>query len=123
LAFPIAPLIIAGLLVALPAQAQLDISRVESEAQANGLKVYCGSGSQWSRCVLEIILKVVNFLLILVASLALAGIVYGGLMYILSLGDESKASRGKQAILYSIVGLIIAGIAGLILLVVQTIIS
>jgi len=118
-------LLVVSFVFALPAQAQFSLGSVRDFAtNRSGVLTHCGStGIPFGLCIVAIILNVVKFLLLLAAALALAGIVYGGLMYILSLGDESKASRGKQAILYSVIGLIIAGTAGLILLVVQQVIK
>lgn len=62
-----------------------------------------------------------TFLTGLVAALALIAIVWGGVMYILSLGDESRSARAKQIILYAILGLLIAGIASIIIDIVQCI--
>lgn len=59
--------------------------------------------------------NVATFLTGLVAALALVALVWGGVMYILSLGDESRSARAKQIILYAILGLLIAGIASIII--------
>jgi len=60
------------------------------------------------------ILSLGRILLSLVAALAAAAIVYGGYLYVTSQGDESRASQGKQVIFYAIIGLVIAGLAGII---------
>ncbi len=54
------------------------------------------------------------FLVALVASVALAALAWGGMMYILSLGDEARSARAKHIILFAIIGLLLAGIAELI---------
>lgn len=59
----------------------------------------------------DLILKIANFLLYLVAALALVAIIWGGVMYIVSLGDEARSARAKHIILFAIMGLLIAGIA------------
>ncbi|MFA5024770.1 MAG: pilin [Patescibacteria group bacterium] len=46
---------------------------------------------------------------------AAIGIIYGGILYIQSLGDATKTAAGKKAILYSIVGLVLAFFAQFIL--------
>lgn len=56
-----------------------------------------------------------TFLTGLVAALALVALVWGGVMYILSLGDESRSARAKHIILYAILGLLVAGLTNLIL--------
>lgn len=62
----------------------------------------------------DIIMRVVKFLLSFGALLALAVIVYAGIMYIISLGDDKKTAAAKRMILYAIVGLIIAAASFLI---------
>lgn len=60
---------------------------------------------------------VINFLkaaLVVVPVLAVAGVVVGGIYYILAAGDEKKSAQAKTAILYSIAGLIIIGLAGVL---------
>lgn len=59
----------------------------------------------------ECILKVINYVLLLAGVLALGGIVYGGFLYIFSGGEESKVQQGKNAITYSIIGLIVIGLS------------
>lgn len=66
-------------------------------------------------------LQVSNYMLgLIVPLLTLAGIVfvaalvYGGIMYIISTGDESKSSKAKLVIIYAIAGLLIIGIAGIV---------
>lgn len=56
-----------------------------------------------------IITDVILWLLGLSAVLAVAAIIWGAFLYIVSLGDENRASTGKQIILYAIIGLILAG--------------
>lgn len=53
--------------------------------------------------------SVILWLLSLVAVLALLALIVGGIMYIISFGDESRAERAKKIILYAIVGLLIVG--------------
>ena len=65
--------------------------------------------------LLKVILRVVNFLLSLIAVLALAVMVWGAIKYILSVGDESKAEEAKRTILFAIIGVLLAGISFLIL--------
>jgi hypothetical protein len=56
-----------------------------------------------------IIGKIVLWLLGIISIIALAVLVYGGLMYILSFGDEKKAEKAKYIIMYAIIGVIVAG--------------
>ncbi len=62
----------------------------------------------------EILQTIVAWLTSLLATVALISIVYGGYLYISSQGDEGSVSRGKAILLYSILGLIIVGLSGVI---------
>ena len=59
----------------------------------------------------ECILKVVDYVLGLAGVLALAGIVYGGFMYITAAGNQDRVESGKSAVTYSVIGLIVIGLS------------
>lgn len=63
-----------------------------------------------------IIANLGNFLLGLVAFLGMVAIIWGGITYITSFGDEKRAAQGKSIILYALIGILIAGIYELIYL-------
>lgn len=55
--------------------------------------------------------NVVQYALGLAGILALAGIVYGGFRYMTAAGSQEGIEAGKNAVTYSVVGLIIIGLA------------
>lgn len=55
-----------------------------------------------------IIPKVINIMLFIVGVLAVFMMIYGGIRYVLSGGDNTKVKDAKNTILYAIVGLIVA---------------
>jgi|SRR5690348_11847158 hypothetical protein len=57
---------------------------------------------------------IVNWLLSLVGIVAVIFIVYGGLLYITSQGDEKKAEAGKRVVIFAVIGLIIIGISAVV---------
>lgn len=57
--------------------------------------------------MLSVVLKISEFILGLVGSLALLALVVGGLMWILSAGNAEIVTRGKQTIIGAVVGLAI----------------
>ena len=57
------------------------------------------------------VLNLTNWILGFVAMIAVLAIVWGGVMYIASAGDETKATTGKRVVTYALIGLVIAGIA------------
>lgn len=56
-----------------------------------------------------------DFLLGMVGIAAMGSIVYGGILYVLSAGNPSRAGAGKQAIWNGIIGILVAGFGYLIL--------
>ena len=57
------------------------------------------------------VLKAVAFLIPVVALLV---IIYAGIVYITALGDEKKTEKAKHIILYTVLGMIVIGLAVLI---------
>lgn len=57
------------------------------------------------------ILEVTKVLLQFVGIAAVIVVIIGGVMYMTSLGDETKAERAKKVLLYAIIGLAIIGAA------------
>ncbi|MEX0649697.1 MAG: pilin [Candidatus Andersenbacteria bacterium] len=55
--------------------------------------------------------NIINWLLSISAVLALLALVVGGMMYIISFGDEAKVKKAKSIIIYAITGLIVVGIS------------
>lgn len=60
------------------------------------------------------IINIVNWFLILAALAAAVFIIYGGVKYIISLGDEEAATEAKNIILYAVIGLVVIGLAAAI---------
>lgn len=64
--------------------------------------------------LLEIIQNVLNFLLSLVGVLAIVMLVWGGVMYLTSAGDEKRADTAKSIVKWAIIGIAVA-LASLVL--------
>lgn len=82
------------------------------------LGIKCGSGNV--KDVVGALNMLLAAVLALVTVIAVAAIVVGGIQYITSAGDESKAERGKRTVMYAVIGLIIIGLATVIVAAVQT---
>ena len=55
--------------------------------------------------------KATNWILGFVGMIAVLMLIWGGINYLTSAGDEDKAKTGKKTIMYALIGLVIAGIA------------
>ena len=64
--------------------------------------------------VVNFILRIINTFLILVGIAVAVFLIYGGVQYISSTGDDKKAASAKSTILYAIIGLLIVGLSAAI---------
>lgn len=69
--------------------------------------------------LLEILTNGMNFLLIAVGILGVIGFVIAGIIYLTAAGDEGWIDKGKTAMVYSIVGVIVALIGVVVIKAVQ----
>ena len=60
------------------------------------------------------IVGIINVALLFVGILAGVFLIYGGLQYIMSRGDERAAEKAKATILYAVIGLIVIGLSAAI---------
>ena len=59
----------------------------------------------------DAILNATNWILGFVGMIAVLMLIWGGVTYLTSAGDESKAETGKKTLTYAIIGIVIAGLA------------
>jgi len=59
----------------------------------------------------DAVLNATDWILGFVGMIAVLMIIWGGINYLTSAGDEDKARTGKKTLTYAIIGLVIAGIA------------
>ena len=57
------------------------------------------------------VLNATNWILGFVGMIAVLMLIWGGVNYLTSAGDEEKAKTGKKTVSYAIIGLVVAGIA------------
>lgn len=55
--------------------------------------------------------SIINTVYFMAGIVAVVGIVIGGWLYVTSNGDPGKVSRAKQAVFYSVIGLVIVMVA------------
>lgn len=59
----------------------------------------------------DALLNIINYILGFVSILAVLVIIYGGILYLTSAGNEDQAARARSTVASGIVGLIIVGLA------------
>lgn len=64
--------------------------------------------------LLTAIRTIINILLIFASLVAVIMIIYGGVRYITSRGDEDETTAAKNTILYAVIGLIVIGLSAAI---------
>jgi len=57
------------------------------------------------------VLNITNWILGFVTSMAVLALIWGGIKYIYSTGDQNTATDAKRILKYALMGLVIAGIA------------
>lgn len=57
------------------------------------------------------LLNMTNWILGFVSMIAVLMVIWGGVLYLTSAGDESKAESGKKTLTYAFIGLVIAALA------------
>lgn len=58
-----------------------------------------------------VVRNIANYIIGFISILGIIFIVYGGLLYVTSAGDEGRAEEGKNTITYAAIGLFVAAIA------------
>jgi heme/copper-type cytochrome/quinol oxidase subunit 2 len=62
----------------------------------------------------DVIFDLVTYALILVGIIAVAALIYGGFRYISAVGNEEQIGEAKRIILYAIIGIVVIGIAAVV---------
>ena len=73
--------------------------------------------------IIGIITAIMNWLLVVVGILGVIGFVIAGIIYLTAAGDEEQIAKGKQAMIYSIVGVIVALLGVVIIQAVQALLG
>lgn len=82
------------------------VAEASSYAECNLAKPEDGSKSLW-----DTVDNIINIILAVLGIAAVVVIIYGGANILLSQGDPGKIKKGKDAILYGLIGLVIALLA------------
>ncbi len=72
------------------------------------------TGVQEFATLTDLFMALLKWALGFLGILAVAAIIYGGVVYITSVGDEKKAEKGKMIILYTVIGIIVVGGAAVV---------
>jgi hypothetical protein len=64
----------------------------------------CAGGKDAGALLLQ---QVINFVLGFAALVAVLFLIFGGVLYIVSAGNETRAKQAKQTILYAVIGLVV----------------
>ena len=70
-----------------------------------------GDGGHNAGGLKDVVIKVINGIIGVVGLVAVVMVILGGISYMTSAGDASKVKKGKDTILYGLIGLVIVGLA------------
>lgn len=65
----------------------------------------------------------VSLLLYVAGIVLIIAIIYGGILYITSAGDEAKATKGRQALLYGVIGTTIVVLSFVMIYIIRSLLS
>ena len=71
----------------------------------------CSNGGDATAKVNDLVRKIINLLSAIVGVVAVIMIIFGGLRYITSGGNDANVTSAKNTILYAIIGLIVVALA------------
>lgn len=74
----------------------------------NAVRMEGGNNKISSNSLISVASTIAHVLIFLVGFAAIAGIIYGGILFMISTGDAAKIQKAKNAIFYSIIGLVVA---------------
>lgn len=115
-----AAILLAALLVLISTSTPLGVAAqtldqvppLDQQASCDQLGIPCPANPTGVN-IANFILKFINPLIILAATVFVAALVYGGAKYIISTGDEAEARKAKLVIIYATIGLLVIGLAGI----------
>lgn len=105
-----AGLVLAGVGTVMVPAASVYASPASNEVR-RGLSATGLAGSGGSLELKDKVQKVINTILYVVGILAVVIVIYGGVQYTISTGDQSKVTAAKNTIIYGLVGLAISILA------------
>lgn len=86
-------------------------ARAEDSNIRNGMDATAGSDSKAKGNISVTIRTVINLMLFIVGIGAVVMIIYSGIRYVFSAGNSTQVTNAKNAMIYAIVGLVIAILA------------
>lgn len=97
---------------------QFDVSEYLNLGGEDQEQSYFGEGKN---PIVEFILRIINFALTIMGSIGIIILIIGGFMMMVSQGNQQKLDEAKDIVKYAIIGIIIAFLAYVIVLFVQSI--
>jgi hypothetical protein len=102
------------------AASAMALAPLTAGAQWTAGKSNAASAQLPSGSIIDIISNIMYWLLAILGFIAIIGFVIAGILYLTAAGDEGRMEKGKNAMIYSIVGVIIALIGFVVIQAVNT---
>lgn len=107
------PLVMIGI-TAIPIVSVMPIARAQIDLNPPGIDLPNEGSETAKQKVGDLIVSIINLMLSFAALLAVGAIIWGGIIYITSIGNESQIGKAKKIIFWAIIGLLITGLSFLI---------
>lgn len=97
----------------LPAFAEncTDICSAECTSVPDDIKAASGCSGYAIPEIQSVAVNIINGIILVLGTVAVIFIIYGGVTYMTSLGDPGKIKKARDAILYAVIGLVICVLA------------
>jgi formate hydrogenlyase subunit 3/multisubunit Na+/H+ antiporter MnhD subunit len=107
------PHLLAFVLVSLPVVASAQtVNQGLTTSGLQGLFGFGGSSSlTGSQSLSQLITNIIRILLLIVGSIAVLFIIYGGYMYVTSAGNEEQAEKGRNTLVNALIGIVVVTMA------------
>jgi hypothetical protein len=107
----------------LPAKTNCEKFQKKFEVIINGKPVNLMTGEPFYCTFSELILKIIDYLLVVSGTVAILFLMVGGFWYLTSAGGEEQAEKGKKTIINAVIGLVVILLAFAIVRVVSSTLS
>lgn len=96
-----------------PVMAAGDLNLCDDDQISDELKeaAGCREGDDQNKTIFPAVKFFIDVVLSVIGIIGVGVIIYGGVTYTLSTGDAVKVNRAKNIILYGVIGMIVAGLA------------
>lgn len=105
--------VLANIALSRPVEAAGELNLCDDDQMSQELKeaAGCREPERQGDTIFPAVKFIIEVVLSLIGIIGVGVIIYGGVTYTLSTGDAAKVNKAKNVILYGVIGMIVAGLA------------